>query len=230
MRTTIFFLHFAGGNCFSYQFLYPFLIEYNIVPLELPGRGRRVKENLLFDFNAALQDVFQQIKKYGVTDFIIFGHSLGAYLAFGVSQLLQNSDIRPRFVVVSGNPGPGIGSKKTRHLMNDQDFVAELKELGGMPSELLDNQELLDFVLPIIRADFTLAENNSLTLATKLNCPIFAMMGNEEEHASDIRNWNNLTHSAFHYKIFDGGHFFLHAHPYKIAEFIKEADDRSLLC
>ena len=104
----IFMIHFAGGSLYSYDFLRPYLKDYQIIPLELPGRGRRISENLIDDFNLAAQDIHQQVKSYldQDTSFLIYGHSMGAYLALRLAAMLSNQGVHPTSLVVSGNIGP----------------------------------------------------------------------------------------------------------------------------
>src|SRR5262249_8544650 len=108
-RPQLFLLHFAGGNCYSFQFIMPLLQRFEIIPLELPGRGRRMKESLLKDFDLAAQDIYHQLTgKLTSASFIIYGHSMGAYLALRVANMLEKAGKFPAFVIVSGNAGPGI--------------------------------------------------------------------------------------------------------------------------
>src|SRR6201995_2651906 len=82
----LFLLHFAGGNFYSFQPWIPYLQEFDVLSLELPGRGRRINEPLLKDFDQAARDFYNQIeKRMRPGKFLIYGHSRGAYLALRVS-------------------------------------------------------------------------------------------------------------------------------------------------
>ena len=83
-------LHFAGGSCYSFSFIAPILeSQFEVIQLELPGRGKRMDEVLLTDFDAAARDVAQQIlEKLDDQDFLIFGHSMGASLSLRSVNLL----------------------------------------------------------------------------------------------------------------------------------------------
>jgi len=223
MKTQLFFIHFAGGNRYSFRFISPFLKDFEIFPVELPGRGERMGEELLTDFNLAVKDIYEQIvKQIRSPDFIIFGHSMGADLALDVTKMLEQSGLNPRCIFVSGNPGPGVKTIQKRSSLNDDDFVEELKRLGGMQKEVLENKEVLDFFLPVIRADFEIVEKSDIhsRAASKLNTAIFALMGDQEEYADQITNWNNFTTSDFSYKLLSGGHFFLYEHGQAIGNLI----------
>lgn len=225
-KPQLFLLHFAGGNCYSFQFLMPFLKDFEVIPLELPGRGKRINESLLKDFDLAAQDLYTQIAaKVHTAPFMIYGHSMGAYLALKVTAMLEKTDRFPVCLLVSGNPGPGVKSNKRRYLMGSEDFMDALKELGGVPSEIIENKELMDFFEPILRADFEIAEKEDVAMEAMINTPIFAMMGDGEEKAEEIANWVRFTTAHFEYELFEGDHFFIHKHPEKLSGIIKNCYD-----
>lgn len=223
-KPQLFLFHFAGGNCYSFQFLTPLLKEFEVIPLELPGRGRRIREELLTDFDQAAEDIYRQVaEKLTSPRFMIYGHSMGAYLALRVANMLEKENRMPAYVFVSGNPGPGIRENKNRYLMERKEFVEELRNLGGAPPEVLENDELLEFFIPILRADFEIAEKNELDNEGVLNAPIYAMMGTEEEQTEDIGNWGRFTRSGFKHTLLPGGHFFIYDNARQIAGIIKDS-------
>lgn len=216
-------LHFAGGNCYSFQFMMPFLKDYTPIALELPGRGMRIKENLLSDFEEASKDIFDQLVKSSVTKepFIIYGHSMGAYFALKITKMLEDIGKPPLCMVVTGNPGPGMDPNKERYLLTGQAFIQELQEMGGLPDELLQDQEVFKFFEPVIRADFKLAAEHRLENAIVVDTPIYAIMGDSEQCKDKITNWSKYTTNKFEYEILPGDHFFIRKHPQRIVECIK---------
>jgi external thioesterase TEII len=109
----LFFIPFAGGNCYSFQFLKNYLPDYECITLELPGRGRRMNESFLKDFGTACADIFAQIKKKVSSNrFLIYGHSMGAMITLKVTTLLENININPDRIIVTGSPG-GQGLQRT---------------------------------------------------------------------------------------------------------------------
>lgn len=221
LNNQIFFLPFAGGSRYSYNFLVPFLKSYEITPLELPGRGKRLSEELILDFDLAASDLFDQLKSKLVSDrYIIYGHSLGSFLALKLCSMLEHISIPPIGIVVSGNPGPGITKSRNRYLMPSEEFLREIEKLGGLSEEILRNDELLNFYIPILRADFELAEKNEMNSIIPVSCPIFAIMGDEEENVEKILNWSNYTTGSFSCEVLTGGHFFIKRHSLKIGKIL----------
>jgi surfactin synthase thioesterase subunit len=221
-KPQLFLLHFAGGNSFSFQFMKPWLPEFEFLSLELPGRGRRSREPLIRNFEAAAADIHRQIKRLlQPSRFLIYGHSMGATLALKVAGLLEKERQWPMQVIVTGNPGPGVKENKKRHLMEKQVFRDELKEIGGIPEEVLESEEMLEFFEPILRADFEVIEKEEEMVLAPIKAPIYAMMGSGEDQVEAIGDWKNFTQSGFASTILEGNHFFIYRHAAQIAEIIR---------
>ncbi|WP_025742950.1 thioesterase II family protein [Aquimarina pacifica] len=240
-KTQIFFLHFAGGNCYSYDFLKKtmgFDTNFELISLELPGRGKRLHEDILVDFNAAVLDYYRQIRELrNDKPYMIYGHSMGATLGLFLTKKLEEVFDPPLSLVVSGNAGPGVieidenGIEviKKRYLMNDEDFKTELRRLGGIPEEVLQSEELYEFFSPIMRSDFEVLEKENIDQDIQLKSPIYVLMGSEERNSKNIKNWERFTTSKFQYKILEGNHFFIHKHSDQIANIIiNNSDELSL--
>ncbi|MBB6127422.1 thioesterase II family protein [Mucilaginibacter lappiensis] len=220
-KAKLFLIPFAGGNYYSFQFMFPYLNDYDVIPLELPGRGKRIQEDLLTDFEAAAQDCFDGImSSVKQSQFLIYGHSLGAYLGLRVSNMLSKAGKSPLTLIVSGNPGPGLKNDKLRHSLNYEEFVKELDDLGGVSKEVLENKDLINFYEPILRADFKIAEINDIASEAPVDIPLFAMMGNKERKVNHISNWARFTRSEFNYSVLEGGHFFINHYPKYISQII----------
>ena len=223
MKPQLFLIHFAGGNAYSFQFMLPYLNDFEVIQLELPGRGKRIKEKLLTEYHEAGEDMYQQILARQTSSvYLIYGHSLGAYLTLRVAGMLERAGRAPSYLLVSGNPGPGIRDSKKRYLFDHNEFVKELRGLGGVPEEVFQNKELFEFFEPILRADFELAERNDMQEEKAVNIPMYALMGTKEEDRDKISNWNRFTKSSFQSAILEGDHFFIFKHPKHIATLIKQ--------
>lgn len=224
-KPDLFLLHFAGGNIFSFNFLKPYLDDkFNFQPIELPGRGDRIDEQLLLEKDKAIDDIVEQIlKKKKSKKVVIYGHSMGAILGFLVINKLEKLGENIFGFIATGNPGPNIPLGVKRYLLPKKSFIEELEKLGGIDLEIIENDELFSFLEPIIRADFELIEKEKEKdiEKVKINCPIHASMGDNEINSNQIENWRFFTNSQFNYKLFSGGHFFVHDYPVEIASIIK---------
>lgn len=222
-------IHFAGGSSYSYEFMKPYLGDFNCISLELPGRGRRMKNGLLVDFDTAVFDLYKQILvclKKG--PFVIYGHSMGAYLALRLTNLLEKNDFPPVYLFVTGSAGPKVKFNKKRYLLEEKALLNEIIAMGGVPEDILTNKDFTDYYLPIIRADFELLETSNLINEPPVNVPVFALMGNEEQHYRNISEWQTYTTARFDYEILEGNHFFIYKHAEYIASKIKYIYEKSI--
>lgn len=227
-KAQLFLLHFAGGSCYSFQFLMPMLRDFDVIALELPGRGKRMAEPLVKNFDEAARDIYAQLlPKISAPVFLIYGHSMGAYLALRVANMLEKAGKTAAAVIVSGNAGPGVMDPKKRYLMETDELKEELKSIGGVPDEVLQDHELFSFFEPVLRSDFEVAENTGMENEPAISSPLFAMMGSTEDGAEDIANWANYTKSSFRHEILEGDHFFIHKHPKRMAAIIKECYEKA---
>jgi surfactin synthase thioesterase subunit len=228
-KAQLFLLHFAGGNIYSFNTITPGLKNLEVIPLELPGRGRRMQEGLLKDFDLAANDFFHQIVPVlSGAPFLIYGHSMGAYLGLRVANLLESAGRPPAYLIVSGNPGPGVPRERPvqMHLLPKAEFIQELRILGGVPEELFRDVDLFAFFEPILRADFEVAEASGLEQEPPIAAPLYALMGSEEENVDQIANWGRFTRSEFRSEILEGNHFFIHKHPQRMADILKGCYER----
>lgn len=230
-KPQLFLLHFAGGSCYSFEFLKRIISsDIDFIPLEIPGRGKRFGETLLKNKELVILDYFNQIKKIRNNQpYIIYGHSMGASIGLDLTKKMEDFNDPPYHLIVSGNPGPGIkefeGEKeKKRYLMNDGEFKEELRKLGGVPEEIFENEDLYEFFDPIMRADFEVLEKEE---DTKINfvieTSIYALMGSDERHKDNIQNWNKFTAGKFQFQILNGDHFFINDHPEYLAKILESS-------
>lgn len=223
-------IHFAGGNIYSYKFLDPYLKEFKIETIELPGRGMRFNEKLISKFDQAALDIYSQVKsKLESKEFLIYGHSMGALLALKAANMLEKNGCPPLCLIVSGNPGPKIQEEKKRYSLNDKEFIVEVEKLGGLSAEVMASQELLDFFVPILKADFEISEENNLNNESIVGIPVYSVMGDSEKHNEHIANWSNYTTSDFNFEKLPGNHFFILNHAETIGNIITKCYKENLL-
>ena len=229
-RLQLFLLPFAGGSCFSFDFLKKQIGEpIEFIALELPGRGKRIREALLKSKAETLADYVRQVKaRRNGQPYVIYGHSMGATLGLSVTNALEKLGDPPLQLIVSGSPGPGLRDEdEKRYLLSDEDFKEEIRSLGGAPEEVLENEELFEFFSPILRADFEVFESDdAFEEGILLQLPVCALMGSEESKHTEIENWKRFTTKKLTTHVLSGSHFFINDHPEKLAEVIVSAFPR----
>lgn len=222
-------LTYAGGNKYSYRNFRPHIHEkIEMVTLELPGRGARISESFEKNLNNLVDDLFHQIQEHLSEDYMIFGHSMGAILGdLLIHKLESNLKKLPQCFLVTGCRSPEKNMVKPKiHLLSKEAFQDEVIQLGGMPDEIIKNQEILDYLLGILRVDITALETHEYKQKKKYNVPIIALRGSEERITEeDIIDWEKQTMSTFKHYVLYGNHFFILKH----LDFISEIINKTLL-
>ena len=228
MKKTInlFCLPFAGGNKYSYrEYVEKAPSFLNLIPLDYPGRGTRMREPLPTDIHELTTDLYNQVSPIADQgDYAIYGHSLGGLMAYQLTRrLLANGHKPPTHIFITGTTGPSALSRteKKRHLLNKEDFIAEIRDLDGMPEEILNNEELLFYFEPILRSDFKISEDYVYEDEAPFDIPMTVITGTEEDmELDDIRLWQKETLQVVDFKRMPGKHFFIFQHAFKIVEII----------
>jgi medium-chain acyl-[acyl-carrier-protein] hydrolase len=207
---------YAGGSASAFKSwdaeLLPNIESYGI---QLPGRGTRIREPLLSNLDDVVPDVSAAIAPLFDKPCVFFGHSLGALLAFEVNRWLRRERrVSCSHLFVSGRRAPHmLYNEPAKSAMSDEELVQTLCDLRGTSSEILDNPELLEVLLPVLRADFRLGETYRYRDDEPLTCPITALGGTEDDESLDDRldGWRRHTTGRFAKYLFGGGHFFVKA-------------------
>jgi external thioesterase TEII len=232
MKPQLFLLHYAGGNCYSFQFMMPMLTPFfDVVPTELPGRGKRIMEPLVNSKDEAILELAMVIKnQLNGQPYMTYGHSMGAMLTPFIVNILKRVATPPIGVVVSGNPSPVVPDGINRHQMSQADLAEELRYMGGIPEEYFSSPELIAFFEPIVRSDFKIAESRMpAEQIPVIDVPVYSIMGTEEVFSEKIADWAAFTTGEFGSELMEGGHFFIQSHPDKIADRIKKCYDRYMV-
>jgi surfactin synthase thioesterase subunit len=228
-KINMFCLPFAGGNKYSYRQYQDHAPSFiNIIPLEYAGRGGRVKDPLSGDIVAVLNDLYAQVTNLiDSHKYAIYGHSMGGLLASLLARkLIRNNYKPPVHLFITGTPGPSALSRteNKRHLLGKNEFINELRSLNGMPEEILRDKELLDYLEPVLRADFKVTENYIHTEMDRLDIPMTVITGTEENmKPEDIFLWQKETNAAVDFRRMPGNHFFIHQSPFEIIQIVAKA-------
>ncbi|MFH8804241.1 alpha/beta fold hydrolase [Streptomyces sp. NPDC017936] len=184
-----------------------------LVPLELPGRGTRWSEPAKSDLSELLDDLAGHVQQARQTPYAIFGHSFGGVLAFELARHLRTLGFpAPRRLLVSGCPAPHLAvPDEPSHDLPAEEFVRRLRQLRGTPEELLENDELMELYIPVIRADYIILDHYKAPRAEPLNCAITSFYGRDDEDVDRdaAEAWNSYSDDGFSVEEIAGDHFFL---------------------
>lgn len=158
--------------------------------------------------------------------YVFFGYSMGALIAFDLARLFSAEALNgPSHLFLAARPAPRMPDPypKTEKL-TESEFIRQLTTMGGTPTEILGNPELLEIILPTLRADFALCENYAYREGPKIGCPLTVFGGKNDAKVTEetLAPWCTETRSTCQVKILDGGHFFIHTHQAELLKNILE--------
>lgn len=214
-RPRLFCLPHAGGDGSVFlPWAEPLRPQVEVLPVALPGRGKRYQERPATHLQSLAHSLAAGLAPLAGGPYALFGHSLGALLAFEAARELARGGRPPRVLIASGSPSPPRAAepRQERHLLSDEAFLDVVLAAGGTPPEVLSEPELRRLVLPRLRADYAMAETYRYAEGPPLPCPILVYAGSADDRTGgDVEaDWSRLsTHGARPLRGFPGGHFYL---------------------
>ena len=207
------FPHAGGGAGFFRPWCKALAPEIDVRPIELPGREWRLDEPPYRRLDDLLEPLCAALEPYLDRPYGLFGHSMGSLVAYEVARRFsESSRPAPSCLLVSGRRGPRLPSRhRIIFGLPDREFLDEVGRLGGMPREVLDEPDVLQMVLPTLRADYELSETYRPMPGGRLACPVAAYMGSADPEvtASELAGWRAETTGDFTTRVFLGDHFYL---------------------
>ncbi|PWK05287.1 thioesterase II family protein [Tumebacillus permanentifrigoris] len=212
---------FAGGYSVSYRPLSLALkSNWGVICTEPPGHGTN-RDPLQDDLTKLIDLYEEQLDDYFHSPFALFGHSMGGIVTYELLGRLEKRGIFPEVAFISGMAPPHIPRVKRQH-EDDEKFIALLRSYGGLPDEILQERELLELFLPVLRNDFASIDNFTYTEMTPLRTKIHFLSGEQDVVATPevMAEWSRYAQrSEFHR--FPGGHMFPVKHADEIAKLIQ---------
>ena len=226
-KLRLFCLPYAGGGASLFRrWAEAVPPEIDILPIQLPGREDRFSEapfNRMFPLVRAL---VESVYPWLDLPFAIFGHSLGALVGFELARYLRWSLNRtPEHLFVSACPAPQVSHQQSPiYALPEPDFIAGIRQFHTVPPAFLEEPDLLELFLPLLRADFAVYETYIYTPEAPLECPITAFCGGNDPNASllEVGAWHSQSSISFIMRVFPGDHFFIHTSEKLLVDAIAE--------
>ena len=205
---------YAGGTALVYRdWIDKVPPTVQVLAVELPGRGSRLREPPFVSMPDLIDTLTEAILPFLDAPFAFFGHSMGAVIAFELARRVRRQhDCGPQMLFVSGRRAPQIPDDDPAcYDLPRAEFIAELRRLAGTPKEVLEHTELMELMMPLLRADFQMIQTYQYNSDAPLRCPINAYGGLQdyEETRERLLPWREQTSSGFALQIVPGDHFFL---------------------
>lgn len=218
---------YAGGNSYifrTWRDRLPKAIE--ICPIELPGRGFQLKFAPYRQIEPLVKAIATAIRPYLNKPFAFFGHSMGGLVSFELARFIRRQyNLEPVHLCISGRRAPQVkDTEPPIHNLPQAEFIEELRQLNGTPEEVLNNNELMELLVELVRADFAVLENYSYTPEAPLNCPIsvFGGLQDREVQIEELDAWREQTVGSFSLKMLAGDHFFINSSQTLLPELTKQ--------
>lgn len=182
-------------------------------PLEYPGHESRFRDAAFDDAAPLAAAIAAEVASVIDLPFALFGHSMGALLAFETARRLRAQyQLQPLTLFVSGYGSPHLPLFRppVRNLPEDK-FREELRFYGGTPDEVLADNDLMQLLSPLLRRDLSVCETYTYSTEPKLNFPIVAFGGAEDPTVpwNRLFEWSHQTLASFRAYVMRGEHFFV---------------------
>lgn len=207
------FAHAGGGAAFFSRWEKILGPQIEICRVALPGREARRQEKPYTQMRDLIEPLFAALEPFMDQAFALFGHSMGAALAYEVARRCEAHGKQGlRHLFISGRRAPHLPARRRPfYNLPKEEFLTMLQSLSGTPEAVMSEQGLIDLFLPCLRADFELIETYVPLPGQKLATNISAYCGDldPEVECSELSAWRHCTSGSFTSRIFHGHHFYL---------------------
>ncbi|MEV5387596.1 alpha/beta fold hydrolase [Streptomyces sp. NPDC052721] len=206
------FLPHAGGSAsFCFPVSKALSPAVDVLAAQYPGRQDRLAETPAESVQELAQGVFRALDEEDDTPLALFGHSMGALVGFELARLLESAGRPPAVVFLSGRRGPSVHRIETVHKGGDARLIDEVRKLEGTDTALFQDKELLEMILPALRADYRAVETYQRAPGPRSKCPFVVLTGDADPRVTpdEARTWDQETDGPFELHVYPGGHFYL---------------------
>lgn len=230
----VFCFPYAGGSAAVYRtWNIDFPQEIEVCAVEIPGRIQLrtpPAQNLPELIDAILPDMEVFLDK----PFVFFGHSFGAIIAYEVAKRFQQENKPlPEHLWLSSRRAPQLPlNQASTYQLDDEAFIEAMqRQYNAIPPQILNEKELLNLLLPILKADIRINEMYVGELNPVLNIPLTIMHGLQDNSISreQLQQWSAVTSASSEILVFAGGHFFIDAERKSLTRKIVEKINLSIL-
>ncbi len=205
---------FAGGAASTFRFWKDYTPEnIELFAAQLPGREFRRKEQCLTHIDDVVKHLLPEIKTLADKPLVFFGYSMGGLVAYELVKAMYQAGLKTPVKMIfagRGEPIAVVQEKKIYHF-SDADFIRHIASFGGTPDTVLNETNIMQYFLPILKADFQVLDTYETQPPFILNCPIHAYVGNRDTMVSveRVECWRHYTNAEFSMEVEQGGHFFM---------------------
>lgn len=216
---------YAGGGAAAFGAWR--LPDVEVLAFRPPGKESRWREAPLHTIAAMADDLAAAVTPVArALPLALYGHSMGALVAYEAARRLTRGGVNPLLLAVGGSRAPFLPRHEAPlHVLGDAELVAGIeKEFGAFPPEVKNDPEMMQMILPGIRADFEAVETYAHREGERLACPILVLAGTEEDFDdAELAGWGEVTAGPVRLQRIAGGHFFIRTAPDDVLRLLHEA-------
>jgi medium-chain acyl-[acyl-carrier-protein] hydrolase len=226
-RLRLFCLPHAGGAASAFRSWAGTLPDFvEVCPVQLPGRENRMREVPFTAWEPLVAALAEAVRPYEDRPFAVFGHSTGAMLGYELARTLRAAGRPgPVHLFASARRAPQIPHvQPTTYDLPEDALIDDLRSLGGVPEEVLAHRELMQIILPLLRADLSVNETYVHPGGEPLDVPVSAYGGTRDPRATreELEAWREQTRDRFTLRTFEGDHFYLQSDPAPVLAAVAE--------
>ncbi|WP_242608919.1 thioesterase II family protein [Actinomadura formosensis] len=220
--------HAGGSASFFFPVSRALAPAVEVLAVQYPGRQDRRHEPNIADLSDLADQIFAAISHLDDRPMALLGHSMGAVLAYEVALRMQDAGLPPPVrLFASGRRAPSRHRPSGLHQQPDARIVAELRRLSGTDAAMLADPEILEMIIPAVRADYRAVETYRYEPGRRLDCPVTVLTGDGDPQVSvdEAAAWKEHTTGPTELQVFQGGHFFLVDHSERVIGIVAERLD-----
>ncbi|MBM9618696.1 thioesterase II family protein [Streptomyces zhihengii] len=213
-RMTLVALPHAGGSASWFHPLSARLgPDIELLAVQYPGRHDRRHEEPVEDIGTFADRITEALMPWD-GPVALFGHSMGATIAYEVARRIEAGGGSPAALIVSARRAPSAVRDDRFHELDDEALLREMRVLGGSDAAMDLDEELVRLTLPVLRSDFRAVSAYRCAATVPLGCPVTALLGDSDPRvtADEVGAWARHTSGEFSLHVFGGGHFYLADH------------------
>lgn len=202
--------------------------QFSVIAVQLPGREKRFSDPPHTNVSAAIGEALPELSRRlrGRSDVVVFGHSLGAALAYELARRAsREGGFQVKRLVVSGSPAPSQQRDRRATGLSDDEFLQQVSDFAGYSHPVLEDPEMRDLLLPVLRADVEMHEGYVPGQLDVLAASITCLRGRDDALVSlaDSARWQEVTGQPLDLVEVAGGHMYLVDEPERLFEVLHSA-------
>jgi surfactin synthase thioesterase subunit len=219
------FPHAGGSASYFVRVSRQLPTEIDVLAVQYPGRQDRHHEPCVEDIGSLADHILPELLPLADRPLALFGHSMGAAVAFETARRLEEHGAEPKVLFASSRPSPATVVGGRLHRSGDQAIIAEMRRLNATDADVLDDPSFLELVLPVLRSDYKAVETYRCHPPhAAVACPVVALIGDDDPQAprEECLRWREHTRGRFDLHVFEGGHFYLDDHAEAVLHIVTE--------